>query len=312
MDDLKIFLQEIQKNSGIQFKISSKNGKEIYASASYSEDCSNVYRPLTLGKEKFLLKIDKKYEVCSKLLIYSIENKYNEMRSMRYKELVDILDGKSININKELNGILSSSSAIFIVNLNSDVYDGLNIINQMYNENKIISFIYKSEIIIVGDFEDVYEHAVSIREAMISNLFCKCIVSFVEIAKGKLNLKDDYEKARESLIFKKIFSLKDEVIDYNKLFFEKIVYYIETNLKREILHKFKEKFDSFDSEMLNTIEEFVNNGLNISSTAKKLYIHRNTLIYRIDKIKKETGFDIKNFKEAAVFIIAFLIWKEYK
>lgn len=312
MDDLKIFLQKIQENSGIQFKISSMDGKELYASSLYAENSNNIYHSIILGKEKFLLKMDKKYEICCKLLTFSIENKYNEMCSIRYKELIDILDEKNVYISKKLNDILSNSSAIFIVRINSDMYDGLNIINQMYNENEVISFIYKSDIITIGDFEDVYEHAVSIREAMISNLFCKCIVSFVEVTKGEFHLKYAYDKAMESLMLRKTFSLKDEVIDSDKLFFEKIVYYIDIELKQEIFHKFKKKFDDFDSEMLNTIEEFVNNGLNISSTAKNLYIHRNTLIYRIDKIKKETGFDIKNFKEAAAFVIAFLIWKECK
>lgn len=64
--------------------------------------------------------------------------------------------------------------------------------------------------------------------------------------------------------------------------------------------------------MINTIDEFVKTGLNISESARKLYIHRNTLIYRLDKIKKETGFDIRNFKEATVFITAFLVWREVK
>lgn len=81
-------------------------------------------------------------------------------------------------------------------------------------------------------------------------------------------------------------------------------------MSKQIFDKFKDKFNSFDNEMIITIEEFINCDLNISDAARKLYIHRNTLIYRLDKINKETGFDIRNFREAAVFIIAFLIWKE--
>ena len=64
--------------------------------------------------------------------------------------------------------------------------------------------------------------------------------------------------------------------------------------------------------MLNTIEEFISCDLNISEAAKNLYIHRNTLIYRLDKIAKDTGYDIRNFRQAATFTIAFLIWKELK
>lgn len=94
------------------------------------------------------------------------------------------------------------------------------------------------------------------------------------------------------------------------MLFEKIVLNINKEIKDELLLKLKDKFDLFDKEIIDTIDEFVNSGLNISDAARKLYIHRNTLIYRLDKINKETGFDIRNFKEATVFVIAFLIWKE--
>ena len=96
------------------------------------------------------------------------------------------------------------------------------------------------------------------------------------------------------------------------MLFEKIVYNVDSKIKQEILHMFKDKFDALDSEMILTIEQFVSCGLNISDAARRLYVHRNTLIYRLDKIKKETSFDIRDFKEASVFLIAFLIWKENK
>nr|WP_243429180.1 helix-turn-helix domain-containing protein [Clostridium pascui] len=73
---------------------------------------------------------------------------------------------------------------------------------------------------------------------------------------------------------------------------------------------FKNKFDNLDKEIIITIEEFINCGLNISDTAKNLYIHRNTLIYRLDKIYKDTNFDLRNFKDAIVFYVVFLLWKE--
>ncbi|HCW05292.1 MAG TPA: hypothetical protein DGK91_12705 [Clostridium sp.] len=91
---------------------------------------------------------------------------------------------------------------------------------------------------------------------------------------------------------------------------EKIVYNISSEMKKELGDSFSDKFTAFDSEVINTIEEFVNSGLNISDASRRLYIHRNTLIYRLDKIYKDTGYDIRNFKQATVFYMAFLIWKE--
>jgi DNA-binding PucR family transcriptional regulator len=123
-------------------------------------------------------------------------------------------------------------------------------------------------------------------------------------------MKKAYEEAKECLILSKNFGIKEEIFYYDKILFEKIVYNINPEVKTELLNKFRDKFNMFDSEIINTIEEFVNCGLNISDAARKLYVHRNTLIYRLDKISKETSFDIRNFKEATVFIIAFLVWKE--
>lgn len=77
-----------------------------------------------------------------------------------------------------------------------------------------------------------------------------------------------------------------------------------------MLDTFKEKLDALDNETINTIEDFFNSDLNISDSAKNLYIHRNTLLYRLDKIKRETGFDIKDFNESMTFKIIFLIWQE--
>jgi DNA-binding PucR family transcriptional regulator len=119
-----------------------------------------------------------------------------------------------------------------------------------------------------------------------------------------------YNDAAECMALGKKFGIKDKIFSSSGMLFEKIVYNVSDRVKEELNTKFADKFNLFDSEMINTIEEFVNCGLNISDAARKLYIHRNTLIYRLDKIYKDTGFDIRNFKEATVFIIAFLVWKE--
>jgi DNA-binding PucR family transcriptional regulator len=162
----------------------------------------------------------------------------------------------------------------------------------------------------MGVFDELNEHARSIRESIVTDLYCKCYVSYGNIIYSVKDIKKSYDEAKECLVLSKNFGIKDEIFYYDKMLFEKIVYNISTKVKNELLSKFKDKFNLFDSELINTIEEFVNCDLNISDAARKLYVHRNTLIYRLDKITKETGFDIRNFKEATVFIIAFLIWKE--
>ena len=65
--------------------------------------------------------------------------------------------------------------------------------------------------------------------------------------------------------------------------------------------------DKLDEETLITIQKFFENSLNVSETARQLYIHRNTLVYRIEKLEKETGLDIRNFDDALTFKIALMV-----
>lgn len=314
MYEFNDFLQELGENAGISFKLTGENGKVIYASNSYVEDCDKIYFPVYLGKNKNVVSICKGNESCVKILKYTIENKYKELYSVKEQYIINLLETSEVDKDKLENEeiFISNKSSLFIVSISGSRYEGINIIEQMYNDENVISIIYKGSIIVIGCFEDPYEHAVSIRDAIISNLFCECTISYGRTINDEYELKEAYKEAKEALVLGKKFSLKEGVLNYNKLLFEKIVYNIDPNLKREFLDKFKEKFNQFDSEMINTIEEFIKSGLNISESARKLYIHRNTLIYRLDKIKKETGFDIRNFKEATVFITAFLVWKEIK
>lgn len=235
MKELNTFLNELENRSGIEFEISTEDGSLIYKSNSYVESHSNVYYPLNLGYDRFVLRLDKSFKACVKLLMYSIENKYNEICSRRYKNIQKLLEEEDLEQNKILNNMFVGSPVLFIVRLNSNVYDGLNIVNQMYTSSDIITMVYKSDIIIIGDFEDVYDHAVSMREAIISNLFCKCVVSFSEISKDNFNLKQAYDNAIEALVLFRRFSLKEEVIDYNKLFLERMAYYMDNNLKKKIM-----------------------------------------------------------------------------
>ena len=67
--------------------------------------------------------------------------------------------------------------------------------------------------------------------------------------------------------------------------------------------------DDFDEETLTTINKFFENSLNVSETSRKLFVHRNTLVYRLEKIKKLTGLDLREFEDAIVFKVALMVKK---
>ncbi|MDT8716739.1 helix-turn-helix domain-containing protein [Clostridium sp. 19966] len=311
MYNFKNYLQDLSENSGIIFDLIGEDGT-IYFGNNSSDRGNSISLRVKLGKSKADVILDKKYELCIPILKYSIENKYKELFSLREQSLIDILEGKEVGITGLDRNLpfIPNGCVLFLVNVDGSKYEALNIIKQLYNEQDIVSIIYGDNIIILGKFEEIIEHANSIKESIVSDLYCKCYVSFSEVAYSAEGIKKAYEDAKECMVLGKKFGIKGEIYDYNNMIFEKLVYNINERVKTELFEEFKEKFGVFDNEMINTIEEFVSSGLNISDASRKLYIHRNTLIYRLDKINKDTGYDIRNFKQATIFIIAFLVWKE--
>lgn len=306
------FLQDLSNNSGIKFNLYSIDGEKIFTGYPDIEDSNKHEFPITLENNKAFLSISKEFKTCDKILKYTIESKYSELFSIREQVFYNILESKSVSIDKidKSFPFISEGCAIILINIDGNKSEALNIIRQLYNEQDVISIIYGDFIVIIGVLEDAMEHAESIKDSLTSNLFCKCYISISDTIYNSREIYKMYNDTVEYMVLGKKFGIKDKIFSSSGMLFEKIIYSVNDKVKEELNIKFADKFNLFDSEMINTIEEFVNCGLNISDAARKLYIHRNTLIYRLDKIHKDTGFDIRNFKEATVFIIAFLVWKE--
>jgi S-adenosylmethionine/arginine decarboxylase-like enzyme len=306
------FLKNLSHSSNIPFNVVTEDGTALYISDLDIENSHITNFAIMLGRVKGIISLEKKYENCTTLLKYIIENKYTEHFLTKEQAVIDILENRDVssgNINLNLP-FLKNGCYNIVISVDGSKYEALNIIKQIYDNEPVVSLIYNDSIIVLGDFDEIEEHTESIKESISSNLYCECYVSYGDRIYDAPGIKKAYNDAIQCIEFGRKFYKKDNIFNYNKMLFEKIVYNVDSKIKQEILHMFKDKFDALDNEMIFTIEQFVSCGLNISDTAKKLYVHRNTLIYRLDKIKKETTFDIRDFKEASVFLIAFLMWKE--
>lgn len=314
MYNFQDFLQDLSLNTGIKFDIALEDGDVLFSGIGDAANLEVTSTLLSLGSLRAILNLPKTLENCTALLKYTIENKYKEIFSMREQCIIEVLEGKEISDVNVANNIpfLSKGCTLFLINIDGSKYEALNITRQLYSEEEAISLVYKNQLLILGVFDETNEHAQSIRESIASDLYCKCTISYGNTIYTVKDINKAYEECKACFVLAKNFDIKEEILFYDKMVFEKIVYNVSSEVKNELLVKLKDKFDLFDSELISTIDEFVNSGLNISDAARRLYVHRNTLIYRLDKITKETGFDIRNFKEATVFIIAFLVWKENK
>ena len=123
-----------------------------------------------------------------------------------------------------------------------------------------------------------------------------------------------YKEARMALDVGKIFFGEKDVIAYSSLGIGRLIYQLPIPLcKMFIKEIFENKSpDDFDEETLVTIDKFFENSLNVSETSRQLYIHRNTLVYRLDKLQKYTGLDLRVFEDAITFKIALMVVRYMK
>ena len=141
----------------------------------------------------------------------------------------------------------------------------------------------------------------------------------VNVAIGTIvnEIKDvsrSYKEAKMALDVGKIFYSTKNVVAYSSLGIGRLIYQLPLPLCRMFI---KEIFDGkspddFDDETLTTINKFFENSLNVSETSRQLYIHRNTLVYRLDKLQKSTGLDLRVFEDAITFKIALMVVKYMK
>ena len=139
-------------------------------------------------------------------------------------------------------------------------------------------------------------------------------VAYGTIVNDIREVSRSYKEAKMALDVGKIFYSNKNVVAYNRLGIGRLIYQLPIPLCQMFIKEiFEGKApDDFDDETLSTINKFFENNLNVSETSRQLYIHRNTLVYRLDKIQKTTGLDLRVFDDAITFKIALMVVKYMK
>ncbi|MBO4864387.1 MAG: helix-turn-helix domain-containing protein [Eubacterium sp.] len=183
-----------------------------------------------------------------------------------------------------------------------------------------ITAVDEKNIILVKEVKptDTYEELNKTAEIIVDMLNTEAMIS-VHVAFGTIvneikEVSRSYKEAKMALDVGKIFYSDKNIIAYSNLGIGRLIYQLPIPLCRMFI---KEIFDGkspdeFDEETLTTINKFFENSLNVSETSRQLYIHRNTLVYRLDKIEKSTGLDLRVFEDAITFKIALMVVKYMK
>ena len=232
--------------------------------------------------------------------------------------LVDIYNrAKKLHIETEVRRV------VFLVETNREK-DGneLEKIRSLFGgkSKDFVTAVDEKNIIVVKELADneSYEDLKKTAEVII-NLFrsdanCNIHVAYGTVVQELKEVSRSYKEARMALDVGKIFFEEQDVIAYSQLGIGRLIYQLPIPLCKMFI---KEIFDGkspdeFDEEILSTINKFFENSLNVSETSRQLYIHRNTLVYRLDKLQKSTGLDLRVFEDAITFKIALMVVKYMK
>ena len=232
--------------------------------------------------------------------------------------LVDIYNrAKKLHIDTEVKRV------IFIIETSHEKDSAAldNVRNLLGGKSRdFITAVDEKSIIIVKELEENegYEEMDKLAQTILDTLGLEkennTHIAYGTIVSELKEVSRSYKEARMALDVGKIFFEEKDVIAYSSLGIGRLIYQLPIPLcKMFIKEIFENKSpDDFDEETLVTIDKFFENSLNVSETSRQLYIHRNTLVYRLDKLQKSTGLDLRVFEDAITFKIALMVVRYMK
>ena len=159
--------------------------------------------------------------------------------------------------------------------------------------------------------KDLEKLAASVVDELSGEVYVQAIVGIGTIVKGIKDIARSFKEAQIALEVSKVFDTVKVISTYDKLGIARLIYQLPTTLCEMFLREVfvRGSIESLDQETLFTIQKFFENNLNVSETSRRLFVHRNTLVYRLEKIKKLTGLDLREFEDAIVFKVALMVKK---
>ncbi len=309
--------------------------KDIIEGIAYSMETYTyegyTYRPIgTHAKLDYVIMVEgddkTAYEIASVLSV-SLNNiktlydeKYDKSSFIKNIILDNILPSDIYIKAKELRFNSEVPRVVFFVRFqdSGDVmpYDIMQNMFPEKNKDYVIS-VGENDIVLVKevkptcDSRELEKVANTIVDTTGTEFFQKVTVGIGTVAENIKDLARSFKEAQVAIEVGKVFDTEKNIINYENLGIGRLVYQLPTTLCEMFLQEVFKKgsLESLDQETLMTIQAFFENNLNVSETSRKLFVHRNTLVYRLEKIRKLTGLDLREFEHAITFKVALMVKK---
>ncbi len=248
------------------------------------------------------------------------DEKYDRTNFVKNVVLDNILPGDILIKARELRFTSEVYRVAFLIRIiSSNEVSALDVIQNLFpDKNKDFVFsITENDIVLIKEVKqnvetnDLKKLARSIADTLSSEFYTRVNVGIGTVVEGVKDLASTFKEAQIALEVGKVFDTDQAVVSYDNLGIARLIYHLPTTLCETFLKEVFKKgtIESLDHETLFTIQKFFDNNLNVSETSRKLFVHRNTLVYRLEKIKKLTGLDLREFDDAIVFKIALMVKK---
>lgn len=248
------------------------------------------------------------------------DEKYDRNNFVKNIILDNVLPGDITLKARELHFNADISRVVFLISIvSANEVSAYDVIQNLFpDKNKDFVFnITETEIVLVKeikagiDNKDLEKLARSISDTLSGEFFTKVNVGIGTPVTGIKDLARSFKEAQIAIEVGKVFDTDKTIVSYDNLGIARLIYHLPTTLCETFLKEVFKKgsIESLDHETLFTIQRFFENNLNVSETSRKLFVHRNTLVYRLDKIKKLTGLDLREFDHAIIFKIALMVKK---
>ena len=280
-----------------------------YILSTYGTDCEKIGQMSAFQIENLMIAHREKYD------------KDNFIRSLLMDNmlLVDIYSkAKKLRIETECRRV-----AFVIETAVEKDAAALETVRSLYAATRgkdFITEVDEKDIILIREvrsyesYEDLEKAGKVILDMLNTEAMSKVHVAFGTIVEELKDISRSYKEAKMALDIGKIFYSERNIVAYNKLGLGRLIYQLPVQMCRMFIHEIfgGKSPDDFDEETLQTINKFFENNLNVSETSRQLFIHRNTLVYRLDKIQKLTNLDLRIFDDAITFKMALMVVKYMK
>ena len=264
---------------------------------------------------------------CASMLCIALQNlqqfydeKYDRNNFVKNVVLDNILPGDIQLKSRELHFNSNVTRVVFLIRIvaSNDV-SAFDVIQNLFPDKSkdFVFTISDTDIVLIKEVRpnietsDLEKLAFSIADTLLSEFYTRVNVGVGTIVDNVRNLAVSFKEAQIALEVGKVFDTEKTIVSYENLGIARLIYHLPTTLCETFLKEVFKKgsIESLDQETLFTIQKFFENNLNVSETSRKLFVHRNTLVYRLEKIKKLSGLDLREFAHAIVFKIALMVKK---